>query len=270
MEPKNLFSKIRLNYQSICLFAHPGHELAVLNTLSQLKPIIHVLTNGGGRHNRSRISYTDNVIEQIGAVRGKILGRLSDLEAYNLFKYQSTDQVIDLAEEAINYFSQHQKICILSDAFEGYNPTHDLAATISQQAVYQLRKMGREVIHLSFSPILASKKDLAPTSYNRGATLAKNPINCYQLDKKIRIVEKYTPLQAEIESLCINFDHSYETLLWHQDDDEIDYPSIDWHPFWEKYSQDKVRQGHYTESLNYKNNFFPILENLTNIKIRAK
>jgi hypothetical protein len=270
MESKNLFSKIRLNYQSICLFAHPGHELAILHTLSQLKPIIHILTNGGGRHNRSRISYTDKVIDQIGAVRGEILGRLSDLEAYNLFKDQLTDQIIDLAEEVISYFSRHQKVCIISDAFEGYNPTHDLVATISQQTVYQLREMGREVIHLSFSPILADKKDLAPTNYNRGATLAKNPIHCQQLDKKIRIVEDYTPLQPEIESLFVNFDHNYETLLWHQDNHEIDYPSIDWHPFWEKYSQDKVRQGHYAESLNYKDNFFPILENLLNTKIRAK
>jgi hypothetical protein len=265
-----LLSKIRLNYQCICLFAHPGHELAILNTLSQLNPVIHILTNGGGRNDRSRISYSETAIDRIAATQGDIWGKFSDLEAYRLLKDRLIDRIIDLTRQSIGCFSPYQNICIISDAFEGYNPIHDLAAVISQYTAYYLRAMGRKVIHLSFSPILAARNGLAPSSYNRNMRILRIPIDRLKLEEKIKIANEYLPLQSEINTLSNHCDINYETFFLHRSYLKLEYPQLDWHPFWEKYSQEKVSQGHYTDLLTYQDNFYPIYQQLSNIAYRNK
>lgn len=71
-----------LQARAALVVAHPSHELLVHGWLQLNRPQVFVLTDGSGRSGSSRLSQTTRLLEQVGAQRGSIYGRLTDLEAY--------------------------------------------------------------------------------------------------------------------------------------------------------------------------------------------
>src|SRR5438105_4697197 len=64
------------------LVAHPGHELLLHGWIDQVKPIVHVLTDGSGHSGDGRLEMTAEFLRACGARPGAIFGALSDREAY--------------------------------------------------------------------------------------------------------------------------------------------------------------------------------------------
>src|SRR5687768_4588026 len=62
------------------VMAHPGHELRVYQWLRLTRPLCFVLTDGSGGSGKSRLHSTTRLLEQNGARRGSIYGRLTDRE----------------------------------------------------------------------------------------------------------------------------------------------------------------------------------------------
>src|SRR5215470_12779269 len=64
------------------VLAHPGHELRVHGWLEAARPLVFVLTDGSGHSDRGRLASTTRVLEQAGAERGPLYGRLTDRALY--------------------------------------------------------------------------------------------------------------------------------------------------------------------------------------------
>ncbi|MGE0128099.1 MAG: hypothetical protein AB7U82_08465 [Blastocatellales bacterium] len=70
------------NARAALVVAHPSHELRVHGWLETARPLVFVLTDGSGRSGKSRLDWTTQVLERAGVERGRVYGRLTDLEEY--------------------------------------------------------------------------------------------------------------------------------------------------------------------------------------------
>src|SRR6266566_9892970 len=105
---------------------HPGHELLVHGWLEVTRPMVFVFTDGSGRSNQSRLASTTKVLNQTGAKSGSIYGRLTDAAGYAAILNHEFDFFIRLAKELGEAFVAERIDYVAGDAFEGYNPMHDV------------------------------------------------------------------------------------------------------------------------------------------------
>ena len=115
--------------------AHPGHELRVYHWLRLARPLCFVLTDGGGRSGKSRLSSTTKLLEQNGARAGCIYGRLTDQAIYTAIIKGESDLFITLTEELARELLGEGTEYVVGDAIEGYNPAHDVCRLMINAAV---------------------------------------------------------------------------------------------------------------------------------------
>src|SRR4051812_17884700 len=68
--------------RAVLVVGHPGHELRVYGWLADVRPVVHVVTDGSGSDGVSRVGSTSALLDGAGACRGLIYGRMSDREIY--------------------------------------------------------------------------------------------------------------------------------------------------------------------------------------------
>src|SRR6266550_6442484 len=134
------------------VIGHPGHELLVHGWLEETHPVVFVFTDGSGRSNQSRLASTTKVLNQTGAKSGSIYGRLTDAAGYAAILNHEFDPFIGLARELCEAFVAERIDYVAGDAFEGYNPMHDVCRLVIDAAV-TAAKRAREhcVANLEFS-----------------------------------------------------------------------------------------------------------------------
>src|SRR5262245_11254695 len=131
---------------------HPGHELVVHGWLEVTRPLVFVFTDGSGRTNQSRLASTTNILNQVGAKSGSIYGRLTDAEAYAAIINREFDFFVRLARELCEGFVVERISYVAGDAFEGYNPMHDVCRLVINAAVtVAQRSLGHQMRNLEFS-----------------------------------------------------------------------------------------------------------------------
>ena len=149
------------NSSCLVLIAHPGHELRIHHFLELSRPVVHVLTDGSGSQNHSRLSSTLAVLESTGARVGGIFGRYTDREIYDLILTGNFGTFVRLAEELAESMRQNKTDLIIGDSAEGYNSSHDVCRLIVGAAVdISARKYGLQVANYDF-PLVGSPDRLA-------------------------------------------------------------------------------------------------------------
>ena len=116
------------------LVAHPGHELLLHGWIDQVKPIVHVLTDGSGHSGAGRLEMTAEFLRASGARPGTIFGALSDREAYAMILEANTSLLLCLVTDLAAEIKRGPTM-IVTDAVEGYNPVHDLCRMIAGAAI---------------------------------------------------------------------------------------------------------------------------------------
>lgn len=114
--------------------AHPGHELRVHGWLEMARPKVFVLTDGSGPGNLSRLPSTTTVIESAGAGPGEIYGRCTDAALYAALLGHDVALFTGLAGELATALVADRIDCVIGDAAEGYNPTHDVCRLVIDAA----------------------------------------------------------------------------------------------------------------------------------------
>lgn len=126
--------------------------------------MVHVLTDGSGSQNLSRLSSTLAVLESTGARVGGIFGRYTDREVYDLILKGNFGTFVQLAEELAESMRQNKSDLIIGDSAEGYNSSHDVCRLIVGAAVdISAKKYGRQVANYDF-PLVGSPDRLAGDS----------------------------------------------------------------------------------------------------------
>ncbi|HEV7920752.1 MAG TPA: hypothetical protein VGR02_08170 [Thermoanaerobaculia bacterium] len=115
-----------MTFRSALFVAHPGHELRLHHWLEVERPIVYVLTDGSGHGERSRTDESRELLARCGATAGPIFGRFTDRELYAMLLRGEVAPIADTVRELARELSEHGVQTVAGDAWELYNPAHDL------------------------------------------------------------------------------------------------------------------------------------------------
>lgn len=240
------------------VIGHPGHELLVHGWLELTRPIVFVVTDGSGRSNQSRLASTTKVLDQAGAKRGSVYGRLSDAAGYAAILNHEFGLFVGLARELSSAFLVEQINCVAGDALEGYNPMHDVCRLVINAAVsVAARARGHRVTNFEFSLT--------------GQSVCHEPVHsdgiCRLLDddafaRKMAAAKGYAELAGEVDAtLKRTSADALRVECLRPVRAEGDYRG-DQVPFYEQYGEKQVAAGYYHRVLRYREHLAPLAESL--------
>jgi hypothetical protein len=254
------FRSASADTRTALVVGHPGHELLVHGWLEVTRPLVFVLTDGSGRSNQSRLASTTKILNQTGSKCGSIYGRLTDAAGYAAILNHELDLFVGLARELCGAFVAEQIDSVAGDAFEGYNPMHDVCRLVINAAVtVAKRERGHRLANFEFSLIgqpcaCRERPDtngiwrlLDEAAFARKMTAAKGYA---QLAGEVfAAIERTTTDAFRVECLC-PVDSS-------AGDNHCDDP-----PFYEQYGEKQVAAGYYQRVLRYNEHIAPLAEAL--------
>lgn len=262
---------------AILVIAHPGHELRVHGWLETTRPEVWVLTDGSGRTGRSRIDSTTRVLEATGATRGRVYGRMSDIDLYNAALNSEYGAFTNLVDELADVLLQDDVDCIAGDAEEGYNPAHDTCRLIINAAAMLVnRRVDKQIRNYDFTLVGAPE---------RGSEVSVDSL-WLNLDeaafaRKLSAALNYPELHAEVEGALNGKnngplgDHSdlaersqsaygvtqtnnFRVECLRLVNSHARAPFAEQPPFYEEYGARQVKAGHYTHVLRYREHMLPL------------
>jgi len=244
-----LLSKVFRMLHFAVFVAHPGHELRLYGWIERTRPVVSVLTDGSGSGARSRIASTKQLLDRCGAAPGSIFGRVSDRELYrdifagNVKPYAA--MVIELAQMLVA-----KRIDVLvADAWELYNPSHDLCRVMADLAV----ELARDEHAISTFAYAVTRPRNDPPA--RSITL-----DDAELARKIEAANAYAELRDEVEQELREHGSDalrVESLFADERRETSDKP------FYEQYGEQQVRGGRYQTVLRHREHFLPFVEQLS-------
>jgi len=232
------------------VIAHPGHELRVHGWLEAARPAAYVLTDGSGHTGVSRLTSTTCLLEAAGASRGAVYGRYTDGAIYQAVLHGAVDHFLTLSEELSEVFREAGIDYVVSDAEEGYNPSHDLCRWVAGAAVRKAT-----VPHFDF-PLVAHPQAHA----GEPGTLSLD-LPGEALDRKLEAARGYAALAAETEAALR--EHGREPFRREclRACREGGHPLAD-PPYYETYGERQVAAGIYGSVLRYREHMLPLYQAL--------
>ena len=243
--------------------AHPGHELRVHGWMVLAQPIVFVLTDGSGRSGHSRLESTTRLVGECGASEGPIYGRFKDVDIYSAILDADFEGFIDLAEELGQAFLRNHVEYVVGDAIEGYNPIHDLCRTVINAAVELAnRRKTNPIANFDFRVI--GRPDLnSDVSRGEGIRLRLDEA---ALARKLGAAEAYLEIRDDVAkmineagSAAFRFEALRPVISAVGAVGPVEEP-----PFYERYGEKQVSEGHYLRVIRYREHILPIFEELQN------
>jgi hypothetical protein len=234
------------------VIAHPGHELRIHHWLEQAKPYVFILTDGSGHSTASRLPSTTQVLNKIQAKPAAIYGHFTDRQIYQMLLDHQSDGFIQMVQNLAHAFVDYQIDYVVGDAYEGYNPTHDLCRMLINAAIAQSQRP----IH-NFEFPLTGLPSVCPQPLQAQAIwLHLDPA---ALTRKRLAAEAYPELQQELhqalqawgleafqtECLRPGMTQDWEALLENL-------------PFYERYGEQQVAEGYYDQVIRYREHLYPL------------
>lgn len=116
---------------TIAVFSHPNHEVAVYGLLQRLRPRIIFLTDGGGEE---RVNQTKKGLERLGLGDRALFVNHSEKSFYDAILAKDSKFFSDIVSLLESLFKSMKPEQILCDAVEFYNPVHDIALPLVMSA----------------------------------------------------------------------------------------------------------------------------------------
>ncbi len=134
--------------------AHPGHEVRLHGWLERERPQVFILTDGSGHAGQPRIASTSRYLQKFGLRPAPVYGRFTDLEVYDALLRRDYELFVALSEELAASFVAGGVGCVVGDASEGYNTTHDVCRLLTNAAVELARRSGGREIESYDYPVV--------------------------------------------------------------------------------------------------------------------
>ncbi len=241
------------DFRAALVIGHPGHELLIHKWLEVARPMVFVLTDGSGRANQSRLASTTKILNQTGARCGNIYGRFTDTAAYAAMLNDDSQLFIELARELCEAFITEQIECVAGDAFEGYNPMHDVCRLVINAAVTAARRQtGNRIACFEFSSQPGCRNQLPQENATR------HRLDDSAFARKIAAAKGYTELAGEVQTAVQQTpaDQLRVECLWPVDPGAVVYRCNE--PFYEQYGEQQVAAGYYDQVLRYRKHIAPL------------
>lgn len=245
----------------VLIIAHPGHELRVFAWMERAQPLVFVLTDGSGSQGEARIASTSRILEQTSSRAGSIYGRLSDRAIYAAMLAKDTACFIQLADELADAIVLERADCVVSDAIEGFNPSHDVCRLVTSAAVRLARRKGAGPI-ATFDFLLEGAPDACPADRRDAAIWVR--LDEEALTRKLAAADAYTELQAEVERTLSRLGSApfrTECLLPADGADRYGWDPARV-PYYETYGEQRVAARAYDAVLRFSEHMQPIADAL--------
>jgi hypothetical protein len=239
------------------LLGHPGHELKVLGWLAENRPRVYVLTDGSGLDGASRLPATAQLLERLGARRGRVFGLFRDAEIYSAILRQEIGIFQAIVDELAQSLVEHHIDFVAADAAEGFNPTHDICRQLANAAVGKARMLtGRSIANYEF----------CLTEWERQGS-QQHDDRCWHLrleDRLLRLklnaAREYTELRDEVEQAIALKGEEYFRVecLRKATQSVVDHPS-GYRPYYEELGESRVATGKYRTAIRYRSHMLPLL-----------
>jgi len=247
--------------RAVLVVGHPGHELRVYGWLTGMRPVVHVLTDGSGGSGASRLASTSALLQDVGAARGCIYGRMTDRQVYAAILAGDHARFLALADELAASILEAGAEVVAGDAVEGFNPAHDACRYVINAAVRLASAASGRAIRCYGSPL-----EGAPVSCRAAAAAdtLRVSLDDRLLARKLTAAQAYEELQAEVqraldrhgteafrsEYLCpVDTNYRYG---W--DPDQV--------PYYEAFGADRVKAGAYETLVTFREHVQPLADAL--------
>jgi len=255
----------------LLLLAHPGHEFIVYEWIVASCPAVCILTDGSGMAGAPRIAQSKLVIQGLNARVGPVWGDASDRDFYRRILEQDHAFFMNTCERIVEYILVNDINEVVSDAIEGYEPTHDICEAIARAAVLRASQQSATRIHHYLIPILGNPGH-AP--FGNSSAAIKIELTCEQISRKRTAIAAYakragTRLTAEIQDAYDRhgisaFDREYLFEAPHNGWQRWHRHFIETAPQYELRGRAHVASGRDQIAINYKDHVAPISERLIN------
>jgi hypothetical protein len=246
---------------AVLVVGHPGHELRVHAWMEIARPLVCVLTDGSGHAGEGRLASTTRVLERTGARPGPVYGRMSDRDVYRAILDRDLDLFCGLAGELRDALLAHDAACVVGDAAEGYNPSHDVCRLVINAAVRMAsRARGAPIEALDF--LLMGAPDAAPDAERDGSV--RLALSDDALARKLASAHAYPEMAHEVSAALERFGVApfrHECFRAVDLDDRFGWTSAE-RPFYERHGEARVAEGVYERVLRFREHVVPVAEAL--------
>jgi hypothetical protein len=242
--------------------AHPGHELRVYGWMETVRPRVCVLTDGSGSGGEGRLESTTALLARTAARAGAIYGRMSDRAVYAAILERDFALFTGLANELARALEADGADCVVGDAVEGYNPSHDVCRLVINAAVRRAaRARGAGIPAYDFP--LVGAPDGCPEPLRDHAVWLRldDPL----LNRKLEAARSYTELAGEVENALERFGTApFRTECLRPVDTADPYGGWDpaQVPEYERFGEQRVAAGVYSTVLRFGEHVRPLAEAL--------
>jgi hypothetical protein len=166
---------------------------------------------------------------------------------------------VDMAMALIDSLRRDGYSRVVTDPFEGYNPTHDLCSVLSRVAVRCAMAASGRTIRI-FDYALTGHTDL------RGSeSLIEIRLSAEMSKRKHEVAAEYVELMTEVESAVRKEGEGayVEEIVRELAPGKIPANASSQPPFYERYGEQQRAAGRYATVIRYADHFLPIAEALS-------
>jgi hypothetical protein len=243
---------VLLPSRAALVVGHPGHELRLFHWLHRARPVVCVLTDGSGS-GYSRIASSLELIAASGSTPGPVMGAFTDAEIYQAIMEREIARVAAVTESIAGALVERGVRSVVGDAFELYNPAHDLCSVIvTLAAAHAQTATGRSI----------DRYDYAVTSASPGNGVSVD-LNAADVERKVAAAYRFANLTNEVDDLLAS--GGREELareVLRPVSASLTLPVPDRKPSYEAHGEKRVASGRYRTVLRYEEHFVPFVEAL--------
>ncbi len=244
---------------ALLFVAHPGHELLLHEWIRRARPVVCVITDGGGFETRSRIARTADWLRSMDIPAGRIFGGFTDQEAYAALRNRDVDWIDSLVDDLARELVARKISLVVADAAEGFNPVHDLCQLIAGAAIALAGKAGARTDHCEY-PIHDG-----PRAYDQDSgEVVRYDLDAASLAMKLADARDYADVIPDVQSMIEEFgeaDFRRESFRRVRDWTAFPWPSHE-RPLYERIGEERVAAGRYSYVLRHAEHVVPLLDHL--------
>lgn len=242
------------------VIAHPGHEVSLHGWLERTKPVVFVLTDGSGQRGASRLASTTRVLERAGARRGAVYGRFTDRRIYDAVLAGDGIALGGVAGELTAWLLRAPAAYVVTDAAEGYNPTHDLCRAITGIALEAARRASGRATPL-YEYVVTGDRGACLAGRCPGALRWR--LDDDALAAKLAAARGYEELGLEVaRSLERGGTESYRVECLHPTSPRAARAAAGGVAFYERHGETRVASAKYARVIREREHMAPLLSRL--------
>ena len=178
------------------IMGHPGHELKVFGWVCALKPYVSIVTDGSGSSGISRVHFSASLLAAAGAKAGDAFGMMSDAALYRAILEKQIPVFVNIVEVIARSLIREEIDFVMGDAYEDFNPTHDICrVAINAAVVLAQRARGKRIANYAIR--LAEWENASEPSHDHRCLHLS--LDDRMLREKLDAAMKYLPLRNDVE-----------------------------------------------------------------------